>query len=26
MDRYRAGGADWQSRIDADLRRLNNIK
>jgi len=24
--KYKAGGAGWQSRIDADLRKLNKIK
>jgi uncharacterized protein (DUF4415 family) len=24
--KYKAGGAGWQSRIDADLRRINKIK
>ena len=26
IDKYKAGGAGWQSRIDADLRKLNKIK
>jgi uncharacterized protein (DUF4415 family) len=26
IDKYKAGGAGWQSRIDADLRRINKIK
>lgn len=26
IDTYKAGGPGWQSRIDADLRRINNIK
>jgi hypothetical protein len=26
IDKYKAGGPGWQSRIDADFRRLNNIK
>jgi uncharacterized protein (DUF4415 family) len=26
IDKYKAGGAGWQSRIDEDLRRINKIK
>jgi uncharacterized protein (DUF4415 family) len=26
IEKYKAGGAGWQSRIDADLRRINKIK
>jgi uncharacterized protein (DUF4415 family) len=26
IDKYKAGGDGWQSRIDADLRKLNKIK
>lgn len=26
IDKYKAGGAGWQSRIDDDLRRINKIK
>jgi uncharacterized protein (DUF4415 family) len=26
IDRYKSGGAGWQSRIDQDLRRINKIK
>ncbi|MFT4275898.1 MAG: BrnA antitoxin family protein [Rhodopseudomonas sp.] len=26
IDTYKAGGPGWQSRIDADLRRINKIK
>jgi uncharacterized protein (DUF4415 family) len=26
IDKYKAGGDGWQSRIDADLRRINKIK
>lgn len=26
IDKYKQGGPGWQSRIDADLRRLNKIK
>lgn len=26
IEKYKAGGPDWQARIDADLRRINNIK
>lgn len=26
IDKYKAGGVGWQSRIDADLRRINKIK
>ena len=26
VDKYKAGGAGWQSRIDEDLRRINKIK
>jgi uncharacterized protein (DUF4415 family) len=26
IDAYKAGGPGWQSRIDADLRRINKIK
>ena len=26
IDKYKAGGAGWQSRIDADLRKLNKLK
>ena len=26
IDKYKAGGAGWQSRIDEDLRRINKIE
>jgi uncharacterized protein (DUF4415 family) len=26
IDKYKSGGAGWQSRIDQDLRRINKIK
>ena len=26
IEAYKAGGPGWQSRIDADLRRINKIK
>jgi uncharacterized protein (DUF4415 family) len=26
LDAYKAKGPGWQSRIDADLRRINKIK
>jgi uncharacterized protein (DUF4415 family) len=26
IEKYKAGGEGWQSRIDADLRRINKIK
>ena len=26
IDKYKAGGPGWQSRIDQDLRRINKIK
>lgn len=26
IEKYKKGGPGWQSRIDADLRRLNKIK
>ncbi|WP_425328484.1 BrnA antitoxin family protein [Rhodopseudomonas palustris] len=26
IDKYKADGDGWQSRIDADLRRINRIK
>jgi uncharacterized protein (DUF4415 family) len=26
IDKYKSGGEGWQSRIDADLKRLNKIK
>ena len=26
IDKYKAGGDGWQSRFDADLRKLNKIK
>ena len=26
IDKYKAGGAGWQSRIDTDLRKLNKIQ
>lgn len=26
IEKYKQGGPGWQSRIDADLRRLNKIK
>ena len=26
IEKYKAGGAGWQSRIDEDLRRINKIK
>lgn len=26
IEKYKAGGPGWQSRIDADLRRINKIK
>jgi uncharacterized protein (DUF4415 family) len=26
IDKYKSGGAGWQSRIDRDLRRINKIK
>jgi uncharacterized protein (DUF4415 family) len=26
IEKYKAGGAGWQSRIDADLRKLNKIR
>ncbi len=26
LDKYKAGGRGWQSRIDADLKRINKIK
>ena len=26
IDKYKAGGAGWQMRIDADLSKLNKIK
>jgi uncharacterized protein (DUF4415 family) len=26
IDKYKSGGTGWQSRIDADLRKLNKIK
>ena len=26
IEKYKAGGPGWQSRIDQDLRRINKIK
>jgi uncharacterized protein (DUF4415 family) len=26
IEKYKAGGAGWQSRIDEDLRRINKIR
>ena len=26
IEKYQAEGPDWEARIDADLRKLNNIK
>jgi uncharacterized protein (DUF4415 family) len=26
IEKYKSGGAGWQSRIDADLKRINKIK
>jgi uncharacterized protein (DUF4415 family) len=26
IEKYKAGGPGWQSRIDQDLRRINRIK
>jgi uncharacterized protein (DUF4415 family) len=26
IEKYKAGGSGWQSRIDQDLRRINRIK
>ena len=26
IDKYKSGGEGWQSRIDADLKRINKIK
>ena len=26
IERYKSGGEGWQSRIDADLKRINKIK
>jgi uncharacterized protein (DUF4415 family) len=26
IEKYKAGGEGWQSRIDADLKRINKIK
>ena len=26
IEKYKSGGAGWQSRIDSDLKRINKIK